>query len=171
MELIKSIAGKKQELLDNINKMFNNWREINFNSESDLDKAVSKLRKVRISDYENINQFQHAALILNCAEWLEKQDKYKNLGKIDWSWHPHQTGGSDEPDLKGEVNGQIIISAEVTTSENPNGTIDTRMRNTLTKLKNINEGDLYYFIRTTEMEQRAKTKADKLGGTIKIVKI
>jgi hypothetical protein len=171
MELINSIEDKKQKLLNKINNMFNNWREIDFNNELELEKAVYKLRQLRISDYENINQYQHEALILSGIEWLENQDKYKKLGKINWSWHPNQTGGSDEPDLKGEINGKTIISAEFTTSENPKGLIDTRMRNTLAKLKEINEGDLYYFVRTKEMEQRAITKVGKLGGAISITKI
>lgn len=168
---INSIEEEKMKLLNQINTMFDNWKNINLSNESSLNKAVDKLRQLRITDYERINQLQHAALILKGAEWLENQDKYKNLGRIDWSWHPHQTGGNDEPDLRGKINGKVIISAEITTSENPVGTIDVRMRDTLKKLQIINEGDLYYFIQTNQMEQRAKTKVNKSGGTIQVVRI
>ena len=65
-------------------------------------------------------------------------------------------------------NGKIILSAEATTSEKPQGSIDSRMRDTLFKLNKM-EGYKYYFIRTKEMEQRAKTKIKKNKLNIDVV--
>jgi hypothetical protein len=44
------------------------------------------------------------------------------------------------------------------------------MRNTLEKLDQM-EGDKYYFVRTSEMGQRAKTKVTNIGWQISVIKI
>jgi len=49
------------------------------------------------------------------------------------------------------------------------GSIDTRMRNTLDKLSKIaNSGDLYYFVKTESMKQRAETKLFKSNYKINV---
>lgn len=134
-----------------------------------LKEGVDALQQLRINEYENINQYQHAALILEAAEWLEKNlSHYRN---IDWFWNPHQTGGAQEPDLLGICNGQSVIAAEITTSENPVGTISIHMQKTIKKLSNQDAIHKYYFIRTNTMFCRACSKAKNQGLKISIVNL
>jgi hypothetical protein len=63
-----------------------------------------------------------------------------------------------------------LLSAEVTASERPVGTIDTRIRDTLAKLGNM-PGRRFYFVRTASMEQRATTKIEKGGFAIEVKRI
>jgi len=89
--------------------------------------------------------------------------------KIDqWTWHPMQTSHEDYADLTGFAKGKVILNAEATTSLNPKGTIDSRMRDTLTSLS-TKMGDKYYLVQTESMEQRAKTKIKSLKFNIKVL--
>jgi hypothetical protein len=66
--------------------------------------------------------------------------------------------------------GEIVLSAEVTTSERPVGIIDTRIRDTLAKLSTM-PGRRFYFVRTDTMGQRAMTKVEKGGFPIEVRRI
>jgi hypothetical protein len=118
--------------------------------------------------YENLNQIQHEYLILQGLIWLNSNGHA--AANTQWYWNPRQTGDSTEPDLRGTLNGQAVISAEATTSEKPQGVIDTRMKNTMSKLNDM-EGEKFYFIRTNPMEMRANTKARNNGWRITVVKL
>ena len=87
-----------------------------------------------------------------------------------WYWNPRQTGDHTEPDLRGIYSGAILVSAEITTSEKPVGTIDSRMKKILTKLAAM-QGEKFYFVRTSEMRQRAATKITKGGWEIEVIQL
>jgi len=130
--------------------------------------GISVLNQLRREAYEDVNQIQHEHLIISAAEWLELNLK---LGSgVTWTWNPRQTGDNTEPDLRGTRNGVIVLSAEVTTSERPVGTIKTRMKTTLTKLAEM-DGLRYYFVRTLSMAERAETKVSKADWQIAVVNL
>ena len=120
----------------------------------ELKEQVLFLTNFRKAIYEDLNQLQHKALIIESAEILQKE--YPKINK--WKWHPEQTSHPDEADLMGSTEDDtIIISAEVTTSMLPVGTIDTRMKKTLDRLEG-KPGEKFYFVRSKEMHKRAETK-------------
>jgi hypothetical protein len=114
-----------------------------------------------------LNQIQHEFLLLQGLAWLSKNGFES---EIDWDWNPRQTGGGNEPDLRGSVNGKILVSAEASTSEKPQGILDTRMRKTLEKLSRM-DGQRFYFVSSDEMMKRAETKILKANWSIKVVKV
>jgi hypothetical protein len=128
--------------------------------------GIAVLVRLRRETYEDLNQIQHEHLIVRAAEWLES-DPHHELGAI-WFWNPRQTGDNSEPDLRGTLAGTIVVSAEITTSERPIGTIAKRMQSTLSKLSQMS-GRKYYFVRTEAMRKRAETKVTKAGWPISIV--
>ena len=167
MESIINIEDAKRKVLDDMNTLIVNVRKQTSENLSTLKQGLSILRNIRLAVYENLNQIQHEYLILEGLLWVNK----KNIVPIDtkWYWNPRQTGISTEPDLRGVYNRKIILSAEATTSENPQGVIDSRMRDTLAKLNEM-EGTKFYFIRSSAMELRAKTKISKNGWNISVIK-
>jgi hypothetical protein len=74
------------------------------------------------------------------------------------------------PDLRAVHQGQILASAEITTSEKPVGTIDTRMRSTLEKLSRM-DGEHFYFVRSNAMRIRADSKVSTAGWNINVVQV
>jgi hypothetical protein len=168
MELIRNIDEAKSKILDDMNTLIVNVRKQTSENLSNLNQGLTILRNIRSSVYENLNQIQHEYLILEGLLWVNN----KNLIPIDtkWYWNPRQTGISTEPDLRGVHNGKIIVSAEATTSENPQGVIDSRMRDALAKLNEM-EGAKFYFIRSDAMEMRARTKIKKNGWNITVVNL
>jgi len=168
MERVENIAEAQNKVLSDMNAFISSIRQHASDDISSLSDGLLKLRNIRSSVYENLNQIQHEYLILQSMVWLSN-NRY-DQHNVHWFWNPRQTGDSSEPDLRGVINGAVVVSAEVTTSEKPQGVIDTRMRNTLEKLDQM-EGDKYYFIRTSEMEQRAKTKVTNNGWQISVIKI
>lgn len=69
---------------------------------------------------------------------------------------------------RGEHNGVVVLSAEITTSTEPRGLIDSRMRDTLQKLSSM-AGQRFYFTASPAMCQRARTKIRKGGWHIEAV--
>jgi hypothetical protein len=130
--------------------------------------GIGILDRLRRETYEDLNQIQHEHLIVRAAEWLLSQQKCPP--ETLWFWNPRQTGDNSEPDLRGSHSGVIVISAEITTSEKPVGTIDSRMQKTLAKLAEM-QGVKFYFVRTPQMQQRAKTKIAKGGWEIEVVQL
>jgi hypothetical protein len=131
-------------------------------------ERIRVLGDLRSAVYEALNQLPHEWLALRAREYLvEHRPELRNAL---WSWNPHQTGTSAEPDLRARRAGNILASVEVTTSQRPVGTIDARMRETLKKLARL-KGELYYFVVSPEMSQRARTKIKKLGAHIEVVEL
>lgn len=133
-----------------------------------VEDGISLLRNLRRSLYEELNQIQHEYAALCAVKWLQ-ENCFKD-GETTWHWNPSSTGTADEPDLRGFLNGKIVISAEVTASAEPKGVIDTRMAKTLMKLASF-PGQLYYFVTTDKMAERAKTKVEKANYKIEVVKL
>ena len=104
-------------------------------------------------------------MILRSARFLESGD-YSERPPT-WYWNPRQTGAADEPDLRGSIGSETVVSAEITTSGRPIGAIDKRMATTLGNLSNMS-GRKFYFVRTENMRRRAQTKVDKAGYDIEV---
>ena len=168
MERLDNIEQAKEKVLTDMNTFLSSVRGFASENVVDLGVGLSKLRSIRSSVYEDLNQIQHEYLILQGLIWLNSNG-YAHP-ETQWYWNPRQTGDSTEPDLRGTHEGQVVISAEATTSEKPQGVIDARMKNTMAKLNEM-EGEKFYFIRTNPMETRANTKARNNGWQITVVKL
>lgn len=168
MERIDNIEQVKEKVLSDMNTFLTSVREFAGENVEDLGVGLSKLRSIRSSVYENLNQIQHEYLILQGLIWLNSNGCAHP--ETQWYWNPRQTGDSSEPDLRGIYEGQVVISAEATTSEKPQGVIDSRMRKTMAKLNQM-EGKKFYFIRTNAMEMRANTKRTNNDWQITVVKL
>lgn len=168
MEEIIDIEQAKDKVLSDMNKFIKTIRGFVGEDVSSLSYGLVKLRNIRSSVYENLNQIQHEYLILQGLLWLSENGF--DQSNIRWYWNPRQTGDGEAPDLQAKVDGKIVLSAEATTSENPQGVIDSRMRDTLIKLNQM-EGHKYYFIRTEAMRNRALTKVTRSGLSVEVVRI
>ena len=166
MEQITSINAMGDRLLNKLKTCIVTIRDLVQREVSSIDEGIATLRHLRRKVYEDLNQVQHESLLLTSVRWLEAN--IPQCANAEWYWNPRQTGGSTEPDLRCVRDGQIIVSAEATTSEEPKGSIDTRMRDTLAKLSEM-PGQRYYFVRTESMAQRARGKVLNNRHDIKII--
>jgi hypothetical protein len=133
----------------------------------DMRHGFARLAKIRSSISEDLNQIQHECLILQGLRWLLENGFGPETA---WEWNPRQTGPGDEPDLRGTLNGRIVVSAEATSSTEPKGILDSRMRDTLRKLSTM-QGEKCYFVCADAMEQRARTKIAKAGWSIQVIRV
>jgi len=167
MDKIESLGKAEAKILGDMQEIVSTIRGLSAHDVKDAQHGVLLLREIRLSVYENLNQIQHEYLILRGLRWLCDNGFESH---IEWEWNPRQTGDADEPDLRGIRDGRILISAEATASENPIGTVDARMSQTLEKL-NTMQGQRFYFVSTDRMAQRARTKANKRNWSIKVVQV
>jgi hypothetical protein len=167
MEKLPNIADAEEKALAEIQRILKEIRSLTRDVDS-LSDGLDRLRQIRGTHYEDMNQIQHECLLLRALRWL--RDRGYTSDRLDWYWNPHQTGDSSEPDLLAKREGEVILSAEATTSEIPQGVIDSRMRDTLAKLNGF-QGERFYFVRTKEMAQRAQTKVARNSWIIKVVQI
>jgi hypothetical protein len=151
---IHDLHGARQEVIIEACDLLAKLREECSVAPGTAEDALEVLSAVRDLAYESLNQLQHEYLILLATEYL--LDKNIVGKETVWFWNPRQTGGIDEPDLRGESGGHAVVSAEITTSRRPVGTIDTRMRSTLRKLSCF-DGRKFYFVKTSAMARRART--------------
>ena len=164
MQHLSSIEAANEKVLEDMQVFFSAVSEHIPANLSSTEVGLRSLRNLRSELYENLNQIQHELLIVNAMQWLQQNGYADSV--VNWYWNPRQTGDANEPDIRGvSDNGKILISGEATTSEKPQGVIDTRMRNTLRKL-NTFEGEKFYFVRTQAMKARASTKCRKAGFSI-----
>lgn len=168
MERITNVELVEERLLTELRAYVERIRELVGQDVSSIEQGIAILRKLRKDSYEDLNQIQHESLVLRAVQWLESNLPEGTVS--DWCWNPRQTGDSTEPDLRGTRDGAMIVSAEVTTSEEPKGAIDKRMRETLGKLNDM-PGKRYYFVRTEQMAKRAKTKILNNDYQIEVVKL
>ncbi|HVY24410.1 MAG TPA: hypothetical protein VG962_13770 [Steroidobacteraceae bacterium] len=162
-EAISDIDSKVDHFIQSV-------RRITKGRSTSLPEKLSVLRRLRSEIYEELNQIQHEYMILMAIGWLI-ENKVCDPRTI-WDMHPRQTSALDEPDLRGTFEGKIVVSAEVTTSENPEGIIDTRIRRALKGLHHLSKaGKKYYFVRTVRMAKRARTKARKNNWRVKVVEL
>ncbi|KGO85488.1 hypothetical protein Q765_15795 [Flavobacterium rivuli WB 3.3-2 = DSM 21788] len=164
--IILDIDKEKKDLESYILKWFEKTKRHIEEIPKDLTSQVQLLSNIRKDLYEDLNQMQHAALIIKAAESLQKE--FPSINK--WHWHPKQTSHPDYADLTGYVDNEIFLNAEVTTSLNPVGTIDKRMMSTLTSL-NGKSGIKFYYVVTEKMCNRAKSKKTNNGFNIEIRQI
>ena len=165
MERLGDIDRVETELYESIQATIQKIRKIVSVEVQSPKKSVQLLRELRKEVYEDINQLQHADLVLKTARFIEHRNRQT---EIEWYWHPFQTGGSDEPDLKGLINGIVEFSIEVTTSESPNGTIRKRIYEVLKKLNKL-EGQKIYVVNTRLMKVAAENKIIKERYSIDVI--
>lgn len=164
MKLLGTFAAAREKIVADVAHLLSAVRGLSAKPSTSLNDGISNLRQLRQAVYEDLNQIQHEYMAVCAADWLI-ENKHVPRDTI-WSWNPRQTGKHNEPDLLGQRANEAIVSAEITTSEKPNGVIDTRMRKTLAKLSKM-DGKKFYFVRTEAMLQRATTKIKKLNLDIK----
>jgi len=165
MEQVGSIPEAKRRLLAKIKELLSSTKRLIPDEVDSVGTGIGVLSALRREIYEDLNQIQHAALILDGAEWLEKDVLQGETAE--WHWNPYQTGTNDEPDLLCRSGADMIV-AEATASPEPKGFIDSRMASTLEKLNRMN-GERYYFVRTATMKRRAETKIAKAGWDIRVI--
>ena len=164
MNQLIDVAFEEAKILSQIQARITRLRGLLPSEVTKISTGVALFSKLRSACAEDINQLQHAALVLVAAKHL--QELYP--GELCWFWHPYQTGGIEEPDLRATRNSKVVISAEVTASEKPDGAVDKPMTHTLQKLAAM-PGRRFYFVRTEPMRRRAETKVCKSGFAIELV--
>jgi hypothetical protein len=167
MEELRDVRHAEERVLADIRHFLSVIRNLSCDVHS-ICEGAKRLRQVRNAVYEDLNQIQHECLILQGLHWL--RDYGYAAIHLQWQWNPRQTGDANEPDLLARDNSGVVLSAEATTSENPKGVIDIRMRNTLAKL-NAMQGKKYYFVKSDAMAKRARTKIAKNSWNIEVVQI
>ena len=166
MEHVASLENAKNKLRNDISAIVSDTKAIISDENDDLNMGLDLLERLRKAIYEDLNQVLHEALLVRGIEYLNGRNDLQH--PIDWYWNPRQTGTGDEPDLQGRFNNEVVVSAEASTSAKPQGVIDSRMRDTLTKLSRMN-GILFYFVTTQKMMARAETKVRRLGFQITVI--
>lgn len=161
-----SLDAAEQEVLAEARKLLATVRLHAANDPKTVPDAVAVLSALRKDIYEDLNQIQHEYFIIKGARWLLGTSVV--APEVSWQWNPRQTGTAAEPDLGGDLNGDRVVSAEVTTSTDPRGKIDKRMASTLAKL-NAMPGRKFYFVCAEAMRQRAETKIEKSAWDIQVV--
>jgi hypothetical protein len=151
--LLLDVKTEKLKLQNQIDDWFDKMQMYLDQRPKDTKGQIQHLAIIRKEVYEDLNQLQHKALILEVAERLQEEFSVINT----WTWHPMQTSHIDFADLTGYVDKEVFLNAEITTSLSPLGTIDTRMHSTLMSL-NKKKGKKYYFVQTDKMLKRAKSK-------------
>lgn len=166
MQTLGTLEEANDKVRRDIEKLFTQLTNLTTNWQSlSVESGIDRLRVIRTKAYEELNQIQHEFAILRAAQMLGEELGAKP--PVVWSWNPRQTGGHGEPDLRATGDGKVILSAEVTTSEKPQGVIDTRMRKTLAKLAQM-EGCKFYIVTSQAMARRAETKIKNNGWLIKV---
>lgn len=168
MERLQNFAEAERNLLAEIRRCLESVRQVINRDPVTANAGVNLLNSLRMVSYEDINQLQHEEMALSAARLLQETEFCGE--DLDWYWNPRQTGDAAEPDLRAVRNGEIMVSAEVTTSQRPIGAIDTRMRDTLAKLNKM-PGRRFYFVKTGSMEHRAKSKVKRAGFAVAVRKI
>ncbi len=168
MEQLGTFQEAHQKVLADIQRFLATVNRLSSLPCTTAETGIRILDRLRKDTYEDLNQIQHEHLIVRAAEWLLAERKCPP--ETQWFWNPRQTGDNSEPDLRGSHSGAIVISAEITTSEKPVGTIDSRMQKTLAKLAEM-QGAKFYFVRTPQMQQRANTKIANGGWEIEVVQL
>ncbi len=167
MEKLDDISRAELKVLNDMRNTSSRMRDLSSPEIQDVPQGLQLLRGIRSAISEDLNQIQHECVILQGLRWLGDN----GFGpEVVWEWNPRQTGGGDEPDLRGTHNGRVVASAEATASQEPKGILDSRMRDTLEKLSKM-EGEKFYFVCADAMEQRARTKISKAGWRVNVVKI
>jgi len=132
-----------------------------------LRDRIQLLARIRSDVGEDINQSLHHYAVAEAIGELRKRHKGIRIHHKDV--HPEQTGGANDPDIKGHARDGKLVCAEVTAHLKPQGMVDTRIRKALEKLRQMECDHRYYFVTTTAMRQRADTKLRKMKCRINVV--
>ena len=168
MDRLGTFADARAKVLADIRRFLSRVQSLSATPVDVVEAGIGVLKVLREDAYEDLNQIQHEFMIVCAAEWLLTQ-KWCSQATV-WSWNPRQTGTVDEPDLRGEFGGVVIASGEITTSTEPKGLIDSRMRDTLRKLSAM-DGRKFYFTASSSMCKRARTKIQRAGWEIEAVQL
>jgi hypothetical protein len=170
VETIGTLYDAEAKVLNDARLLLSELSRLGAANPQSAEEAVGTLARVRDTAYENLNQIQHEYLILAAVRHLV--DKSLVSPDVEWQWNPRQTGGINEPDLRGARGGTVVVSVEVTTSVRPIGTILTRMQGTLKKLSGESfAGGKYYVVRTDAMERKARSIVKREGYTITVIRL
>jgi hypothetical protein len=164
MERIHNMLEARDKVLRDARDLVSLVRLLVADDPASVEAAIAKVRGIRLAVYEDLNQIQHEYLLLRGLQWLVEN----GFGQAQWEWNARQTGGANEPDLRGILDGETRVSAEASASEDPKGSIDVWMRKTLEKLSCM-QGEKFYFVCSSAMAQRARTKISKGGYSITVV--
>ncbi len=167
MEKIGDAARAEAKVLQDMRQLVAKIRGLSAVDVGDVDHGSAQLREIRSAVAEDLNQIQHEYLILRGVRWLVANGFESGM---EWEWNPRQTGTANEPDLRGRLDGRIVVSAEASASENPKGMVDSRMKETLEKLNQM-EGQKFYFLGAQGMAKRAETKVGKAKWAIRVVRV
>lgn len=165
MDRIENLTEAEAHVFADVRGCLERIRSIVQAEADSIQEGIEILQKLRAAVYEDMNQLQHESMILEAARALEAGDFQGE--NVEWGWNPRQTGGESEPDLRGLIDGQPVVSAEATASAEPKGMIDRRMADTLYKLSHM-PGRKYYFVRSSKMARRATTKIQKAGYDVEV---
>jgi hypothetical protein len=168
MQPLTHFTEERSKVVSRIQELVEVTREICRLSPDTLERGIEALKSLRRLTYENLNQILHESMILDAVEYLIREGVCPP--ETEWRWNPRQTGGKEEPDLLGTLSGHILISAEITTSEKPQGVLATRMAATLAKLATM-QGRRFYFVCSDAMRDRAASRVAELGASIKVVRL
>ncbi len=168
MKELTDCAQEEVHILERLKACLDKARAAVSSDTPDIKSGIAALNLLRTNCAEDINQLQHAAGILAAAKYLYDQQPDADILK--WYWHPYQTGGINEPDLRIVRGADIAISAEVTTATKPEGATAKRMQHTLDKLQKM-QGDRFYFVFSEQMRKRATSKVKRAGHDITVVAI
>jgi hypothetical protein len=109
MEPIANIEEAHAKVLADMNAFLANVRVHAAEDVRDVASGLLKLRNIRSSVYENLNQVQHEYLIIRGLLWLS-ENGHAPVG-VNWYWNPRQTGDSTEPDLRGVLDGERLYES------------------------------------------------------------
>lgn len=142
MDRLGTFAEAKVKVLSDVRRFLTTVQGLVTTPIDGVESGIAVLKQLRQETYEDLNQIQHEFMVVCAAEWLVAQAHC--APDTVWSWNPRQTGTAYEPDLRGEVDEIVVASGEITTSTEPKGLIDSRMRDTLQKLS-VMDGQKFYF--------------------------
>jgi hypothetical protein len=162
------LEAAQEKVLGDVRRYLAELRALLPVSVETVEGGVATLSSLRRASYEDLNQIQHEYAALCAVRWLVAEG-HAPAG-TSWEWNPRQTGDATEPDIRGVLEGRVLISGEVTTSARAIGMVDKRMRSTLAKLGEM-EGGRFYFVLSEHMKKRAETKVQKAGHEIVVVQL
>lgn len=168
MEKIGDINAAERKVLEDVGILLSEVRGIVAKEPESASEGVAILSQLRDAGYEDLNQIQHEYLVLVAAKWLVENNHVSS--EAEWYWNPRQTGGANEPDLQAKKDSKVLVSAEITTSRRPIGTIFERMKKTLAKLNDF-EGQKFYFVRTDSMKEKAEAEVKAKQQNILVVSL
>ena len=125
--------------------------------------AISRLMLIRCIAYESLSQIQHEWAVLKSLTILK--ETYPEIA--DWIIHPRQTGGNSDPDIRGDLGFETVVSAEVTSSLNTKGAMGKRMRVTLAKLESL-PGKKHYFVINERIAKVARLLVKSMEYSIEV---